>query len=337
MTEGAGGEAAVDRIELSGLRVRGRHGVLAAERELGQVFVVDLVLELDIRDAAASDDVVDTVHYGEVADDVAAVVAGDPVALLERLAQRVAHVVLARERVLAVEVAVHKPQAPIGVAFDDVVVRVRREAPARGADGGDGGPGGTPVVLALGSDLGDRAEVLRSAVASLARVPGLVLTGVSPVVESAPVRLPGTEAAEAPDEDQQPFLNAVVVGRTTLAPLDLLAACHRVEAGHGRVRRERWGPRTLDVDVVDLGGAVARDDERLLLPHPRAHERAFVLVPWSLVAPDAHLAGPGGGAVAELAAALDAAEPGAVVVRRDVDLPLPPPVLGVAAAGGGAP
>ena len=304
-----------DRIELRGLRVRGRHGVLAAERELGQEFVVDLVLELDTRAAAASDDVRDTVHYGEVAEDVAAVVAGEPVALLERLAQRVADVVLARERVLAVEVEVHKPQAPIALAFDDVVVRVRRTAPD---------PGGTPVVLALGSDLGDRAEVLRSAVAALARVPGLVLTGVSPVVESAPVRLPGTAAAELSDPEQLPFLNAVVVGRTTLAPLDLLAACQRVEAGHGRVRRERWGPRTLDVDVVDLGGAVARDDERLLLPHPRAHERAFVLVPWSLADPGAHLPGAGGGAVEELAGSLVAADPEAVRVREDVVLPLPP-------------
>jgi len=302
-----------DRIELRGLRVRGRHGVLAAERELGQEFVVDLALELDTRAAAGSDDVRDTVHYGEVAEDVAAVVAGEPVALLERLAQRVADVVLARERVLAVEVAVHKPQAPIPVAFDDVVVRVRRTAPAAGAQ----------VVLALGSDLGDRAEVLRSAVAALARVPGLVLTRVSPVVESAPVRLPGTDAAASPDPEQQPFLNAVVVGTTTLAPLDLLAACQRVEAGHGRVRRERWGPRTLDVDVVDLGGALVRDDERLLLPHPRAHERAFVLVPWSLVDPGARLVGAGGGAVADLAGALAAADPGGVRVREDVDLPLP--------------
>jgi dihydroneopterin aldolase / 2-amino-4-hydroxy-6-hydroxymethyldihydropteridine diphosphokinase len=307
-----------DRVELRGLRVRGRHGVLPAERELGQVFVVDLVLELDTRAAAASDDVLDTVHYGEVAEEVTAVVAGEPVALLERLAQRVADVVLARERVLAVEVAVHKPAAPITVAFEDVVVRVRREAPPRG----------TPVVLALGSDLGDRAEVLRSAVAALARVPGLHLRQVSPVVESAPVRLPGTAAAEV--ADQQPFLNAVVVGTTTLAPHDLLAACLRVEAGHGRVRVERWGPRTLDVDVVDLGGAVARDDERLLLPHPRAHERPFVVVPWSLVDPGAVLAGPGGGPVADLAAALTAADPDVVRVREDVDLPLP------GGAGGGA-
>ncbi|WP_422631787.1 dihydroneopterin aldolase [Pseudokineococcus basanitobsidens] len=301
-----------DRIELCGLRVRGRHGVLAAERELGQEFVVDLVLEVDTRAAAASDDVVDTVHYGEVAEEVAAVVAGEPVALLERLAQRVADVVLARPRVLAVEVAVHKPQAPVTVPFDDVVVRVRRTArPA--------GDGATPVVLALGSDLGDRAELLRSAVASLARVPGLRLTGASPVVESAPVRLPGS----APVADEQPFLNAVVVGTTTLAPQALLAACQRVEAGHGRVRHERWGPRTLDVDVVDLGGAVAHDDERLLLPHPRAHERAFVLVPWSLVDPHAHLPGPGGGRVADLAADLLAADPDGVRERPDVALPLP--------------
>ena len=115
-----------DRIELRGLRVRGHHGVLPEERRDGQDFVVDAALSLDLRAAAASDDVRDTVHYGELAERLAAVVAGEPVDLLETLAERLAQMCLADPRVRSVEVTVHKPQAPVPVPFDDVSVTVVR-------------------------------------------------------------------------------------------------------------------------------------------------------------------------------------------------------------------
>ena len=115
-----------DRIELLGLRATGFHGVLPDERREGQEFVVDVVLHLDVRAAAAVDDLTATVDYGLVAQQVHAAVAGQPVDLIETLAERVCAVCLAHERVEAVEVAVHKPHAPIQVAFDDVVVRVSR-------------------------------------------------------------------------------------------------------------------------------------------------------------------------------------------------------------------
>ena len=116
----------LDQVVLRGLRVRGRHGVLDAERELGQEFVVDVVLHLDTRAAAAGDDLTRTVHYGVLAEQVAEVVAGEPVALVETLAQRVADVALVPDPVVAVDVTVHKPQAPVTVPFDDVEVRIRR-------------------------------------------------------------------------------------------------------------------------------------------------------------------------------------------------------------------
>ncbi|MEV8274156.1 dihydroneopterin aldolase [Microbacterium sp. NPDC077184] len=119
-----------DRITLSGLRVFGYHGVYDDEKRDGQDFVVDLRLDLDTRPAAASDDVADTVHYGELATSVAAVVAGDPVDLLETLAQRIADVALADDRVARVEVTVHKPQAPIALQFDDVSVTITRSRAA---------------------------------------------------------------------------------------------------------------------------------------------------------------------------------------------------------------
>jgi dihydroneopterin aldolase len=115
-----------DRITLKGLRARGRHGVLAAERELGQEFVVDATLFLDTAPAAAGDDLTKTVHYGELAQALAAVVEGEPVELIETLAQRLADVCLANELVHKAEVSVHKPAAPIPVPFDDVIVTIER-------------------------------------------------------------------------------------------------------------------------------------------------------------------------------------------------------------------
>ncbi|HTE73014.1 MAG TPA: dihydroneopterin aldolase [Actinomycetes bacterium] len=120
MTEGS------DRIVLRGLRGHGFHGVYDAERSTGQLFVVDVELALDLRPAAGSDDVTDTVDYGRLAEQVLAVVVGEPVALVETLAQRVADVCLADPRVVEAAVTVHKPEAPITVPFDDVAVTIVR-------------------------------------------------------------------------------------------------------------------------------------------------------------------------------------------------------------------
>ena len=116
-----------DRIELTGLCVRGNHGVFDFERQDGQDFVVDVSLEVDTARAAASDDLADTVHYGELAGALIEVLTGEPVNLLETLAQRLANVCLADPLVDAVEITVHKPQAELGVPFDDVTVAIRRQ------------------------------------------------------------------------------------------------------------------------------------------------------------------------------------------------------------------
>jgi dihydroneopterin aldolase len=116
-----------DRIALRGLRVRGHHGVLAEERRDGQVFVIDAVLDIDTRAAAADDDLARTVDYADLAHRLAGAVAEDPVDLIETLAARLADVCLSVELVEAVELTVHKPQAPVGLPFDDVTVTIRRE------------------------------------------------------------------------------------------------------------------------------------------------------------------------------------------------------------------
>ncbi|MEU6454942.1 dihydroneopterin aldolase [Streptomyces sp. NPDC047065] len=116
----------MDRVALRGLKARGHHGVFPKEREDGQTFLVDLVLGLDTRLAAADDDLAKTVHYGIVAEEVVAVVEGEPVNLVETLAERIAQVCLKHEEVQEVEVCVHKPDAPITVPFDDVTVTIIR-------------------------------------------------------------------------------------------------------------------------------------------------------------------------------------------------------------------
>jgi dihydroneopterin aldolase len=116
----------VDRITLHGLRARGHHGVLQREREEGQPFIVDLVMGLDTRAAAADDDLAKTVDYGTVAEQVTSIVTGEPVDLIETLAERIAQACLEHERVQEVEVRIHKPDAPITVPFDDVTVTITR-------------------------------------------------------------------------------------------------------------------------------------------------------------------------------------------------------------------
>ena len=143
----------------------------------------------------------------------------------------------------------------------------------------------TRAVLSLGANLGDRLAALQAAVDALAE--RVVVVAVSPVYETAPVG----------GVIQDDFLNAVALVDTDLPPRELLAYAHEVELAAGRVRGERWGPRTLDIDLVAYGSVVSADPD-VTLPHPRAHERAFVLVPWLDVDPSAAL--PALGAVAAL-------------------------------------
>ena len=116
----------MDEIALTGLRVRGFHGVLPTERAEGQDFLIDAVLTVDTREAAASDDLAATVDYGVLATSLAEVVAGEPVDLIETLAARLADVCLADPRVVSVRLTVHKPSAPIALPFTDVSVTVER-------------------------------------------------------------------------------------------------------------------------------------------------------------------------------------------------------------------
>jgi 2-amino-4-hydroxy-6-hydroxymethyldihydropteridine diphosphokinase len=145
------------------------------------------------------------------------------------------------------------------------------------------------VVLALGSNLGDRRDILQGCVDAIAAIPEVQVMAVSPVYETVPVGGP----------PQPDYLNAVLLARTTLPSRVLLDRLHEIEAAFDRERSVRWGPRTLDIDIITVNGEVSSDPD-LTLPHPRAHERAFVLAPWHDVDPDAVV--PGHGSVAALLA-----------------------------------
>lgn len=149
------------------------------------------------------------------------------------------------------------------------------------------------AILAIGGNLGKRRKTIRSALKALAVTPGIKKVICSPLVESAAM----TE--EGIDETKPNYLNGVVQIQTTLKPKELLEEIRRIETEHGRVRLERWGSRTLDIDIVTYGDLL-KDGKELTIPHPRAFERAFVLVPWAMLDPDAVL--PGHGSVKTLAA-----------------------------------
>ncbi len=284
-----------DRIVLQGISAHGHHGVLDFEKADGQEFVVDVALEVDLRRPGRSDVLAHTVNYADVAADVVSLIIGPSLDLIEALAEKIARAALKRPLVQAVEVTVHKPQAPVGVPFSDVQVVVERHRDE-------------PVVIALGANLGKVQATLEAAVRALADVDGLRISAVSDLFETDPVGGP----------EQPVYLNAVVLARTRLAAFALLTELHAIEADRGRVRETRWGARTLDLDLIqygdpETGSEQISQDPELILPHPRAHERAFVLTPWQELDAEAQLrVGDALVPVSELLERVDAVNPGGI-------------------------
>jgi 2-amino-4-hydroxy-6-hydroxymethyldihydropteridine diphosphokinase len=161
------------------------------------------------------------------------------------------------------------------------------------------------AVLAVGSNLGERLDKLQGGVSALEDTPEVTVVAISSVYETEPVGGPA---------ESDKFLNAVVLIDTTLTVHTLLDRALAIEDAFGRERSEPGAPRTLDVDVIVVGNRVA-EDEQLVLPHPRAHERAFVLVPWLEIDPEGEI--PGKGFVADLIGDVDTS---GVVKREDLEI-----------------
>lgn len=324
--------AQCDVIAVRGVTAWGCHGVLATEKTRAQPFVVDVDLQADLSWAGASDDLADSTSYADVAGQIVARIQGPGVDLIERLAALIATDCLSHELVEAATVTVRKPHAPVGVPFGDVAVRVHRTQ-------------NRTAVVALGANLpgptGSVTDTLASAALALHELPATRLRALSPLVASEPMTLP----QDAQQHD--PYLNAVAVLRTDLHPRTLLARLHDIEADHGRVRDVRWGPRTLDLDLIDvrdgagepltgLGGLPGMESV-IRLPHPGAAERNFVMMPWRVVDPVGARAFAPEGANASAGGAVRPGPPWPQVARRFVrTIGATPPRLSGAAAGDGS-
>ncbi|MGV9184113.1 2-amino-4-hydroxy-6-hydroxymethyldihydropteridine diphosphokinase [Arcanobacterium canis] len=265
----------LDSIHLSGLTLVGTHGVLDFEHADPQTFIVDVTMSTDTSLAARTDSVYDTISYADVADAVAEVVEGPHVDLIETLAARIADAVLALGPI-DVRVVVHKPGAPLERTFSDVGVEIYRQSPLM-----RNVTFPRRVVIALGSNVGDSLDTLRAARAAIEEV--YEVEEVSDIYRTAPVLAPG----QRPQAD---YYNAVMIISTTDGAVPLLENLQWIEDQLGRVRGERWGSRTLDLDIVDMEG-VASDSPTIAIPHPRAKDRRFVLEPWAQIEPDARLSG----------------------------------------------
>lgn len=253
----------MDRIEVTGWRVMTVIGALDFEQLTPQPVEIDAVLHLDLEEAGETDDLSATVNYGAVLDSFAKL-AEEPHVLLERLAQRLCEVALSFPLVQEAELVVRKLRPPVPHDVAHTAVRVRRRRIVSQVAGGH------EAILALGSNLGDREGFLRLAVQELGP------SRQSQVWETDPIGGP---------EGQGPYLNMVVAVPTDLDPFALLRRCQRIERLAGRVRESRWGPRTLDIDVLFYDGVTVTSEE-LTVPHPRLAERRFVLAPLEEVAPD---------------------------------------------------
>jgi dihydroneopterin aldolase/2-amino-4-hydroxy-6-hydroxymethyldihydropteridine diphosphokinase len=248
---------------VNGLRLMALVGVLPHERDALQPVQIDVDLEVDLSEAGVTDNLDDTANYGEISNAIAEVVRTSSDTLLERLAARIAARVLHFDHVEVADVMVTKLRPPIPEDLVSSAVRIVRSrvdmrVPARHR-----------AIVALGSNLGDRAAYLRFGLERLSNV-----VSQSQVFETDPVGGP---------DNQGPYLNMVAVVDTDLDPFAMLRRLLQIESEAHRVRVERWGPRTLDLDLLFYDDYTIESEE-LTVPHPRFAERRFVLEPLSEVA-----------------------------------------------------
>lgn len=255
--------AEMDYIYLKGMSFFAYHGAFAEEKKLGQRFILDLSLGLNLQQAGETDDLTKTVHYGEVYELVKSIMSEKSYDLIEAVAEKIAQEILADfPLVQEVNILLKKPEVPIPGILDYAAIEIKRKR-------------GQKAYLGLGTNMGDKEEQIKQAVAYLADEPGIKVLRRANLYATAPVGY----------TDQDWFLNTAVEIETTLSPEELLKAVNRIELKQSRVRLIRWGPRTLDIDIL-LYGAERVALPHLEIPHIRLAERAFVLYPLAELIPD---------------------------------------------------
>lgn len=254
-------EWAKDEIRIEGLEVFAHHGVYQEETKNGQYFYVNAVLYTDVRRAGSEDSLEHTINYGTVCHFITDWMQENTCLLLEAVAQRLSQALLLEFGALAaLELEIQKPHAPIRLPFGNVSVKVRR--------------GWHRAYIAVGSNLGDRKSHILSGILALKVHPLIVLKRVSEMIVTRPYG--GVE--------QEDFLNGALEIETLLEPEELLEALHQVENAEGRERTVRWGPRTLDLDIL-FYDRICYESEDLAIPHVDLENRDFVLKPMAEIAP----------------------------------------------------
>lgn len=245
----------MDEIRIDNLEVYAYHGVFPEENEKGQPFFVNMVLYCDTREAGKQDELTLSTHYGEVCHLVNKWMQEHTCRLIETVAENVAREVLVQfPLVKEIDVEICKPQAPIGLPFESVSVKIHR--------------GWHTVYVALGSNMGDKEKYLQDAVEGLKGLKDTTVSKVSEWIITKPYG--GVE--------QDCFLNGVAEIKTLMTPGELLKELHKLEAAADRKRTIHWGPRTLDLDIIFYDKWVY-EDENLIIPHVDMEKRDFVLKP----------------------------------------------------------
>ena len=251
----------MDKIHIKNLEVFARHGVFPEENVLGQKFVVSAVLYTSTREAGRADDLAKSIHYGEVSRFITEFMEQNTFQLLETAAERLAEeLLLNTERLEKICLEIKKPWAPVGLPLETVSVEIER--------------GWHTAYIALGSNLGDKEANLRLGVEGLRSIRGCRVEAVSDFLVTVPYG--GVE--------QDDFLNGAMKIRTLLTPHELLERLHEIEQEAKRERVVRWGPRTLDLDIL-LYDDLILDEEDLHIPHIEMYKRDFVLKPLCQIAP----------------------------------------------------
>ena len=245
----------MDKIHIKDLEIIGFHGAIPEEKVLGQKFVLSFELDVDLRQAGKNDDLTKTVHYGELAQKVEEEFTKTSYDLIEKAAEEICEFVLLNyPLVKKVKLLLKKPWAPTRKHVEYVAVEIERKW--------------NKVYIAAGSNLGDKEETLKEAIYKIDKTKDCVVTKVSNLYTTDPVGY----------EDHDQFVNCVFEIDTLQTPIELMDTLLEVEKDFKRERIIRWGPRTLDLDIIFYDDIISYD-EHILIPHPRAHERQFVMKP----------------------------------------------------------
>lgn len=255
-------EQAKDEIRIEKLEVYAYHGVYPEERKRGQIFMVSAVLYSDIHRAGAEDKIEFSTDYGSVSLFIEKQMRENTYHTLEAVAENLAREILLNYNLISgLDLEVYKPEAPIPLPFGCVSVKIHRRW--------------HKAYLSVGSNMGDRKQYIEDGIQALKAHTRIKVVRVSDIIETEPYG--GVE--------QDNFLNGVIEIETLLEPEELLQVLHEIENNAGRERKLRWGPRTLDLDILFFDKLVYESND-LVIPHPDIQNREFVLKPLSTVAPN---------------------------------------------------